>query len=157
MPRHDLAVIRGVTLSLREDVSLVEAGENGLEVAGPHARFRMKGLSPGLRAAWRQLAAGGASEEDLGDRVSATDGLVERALLRVQLQRCDTLGLLQYALVAGARPLAIFVPMRRGFHFSAEPVGLDARFRLSRFAYCRRLEQTLMIEIASVSGPDYSP
>ena len=106
----------------------------------------MKGLSPGLRAAWRQLAAGGASEEDLGDRVSATDGLVERALLRVQLQRCDTLGLLQYALVAGARPLAIFVPMRRGFHFSAEPVGLDARFRLSRFAYCRRLEQTLMIE-----------
>ena len=25
-------MIRGVTLSLREDVSLVEAGENGLEV-----------------------------------------------------------------------------------------------------------------------------
>ena len=146
LPGLDLAVIRGVTLSLREDASLVEAGENGLAITGPHARFRMNGLSPGLRAAWRQLAAGGASEEDLGDRVFATDGLVERALLRVQLQRCDTLGLLQYALVADARPLAIFVPMRRGFHFSAEPVGLDARFRLSRFAYCRRVGQTLMIE-----------
>lgn len=146
MPGLDLAVIRGVTLSLREDASLVEAGENALAITGPHARFRMNALTPGLHAAWRQLAAGGASEEDLGDRVFATDGLVERALLRVQLQRCDTLGLLQYALVADARPLAIFVPMRRGFHFSAESVGLDARFRLSRFAYCRRVGQTLMIE-----------
>ena len=36
--------------------------------------------------------------------------------------------------------------MRRGFHFSAESVGLDARFRLSRFAYCRRVGQTLIIE-----------
>ena len=146
LPGLDLAVIRGVTLSLREDASLVEVGENALAITGPHARFRMNALTPGLHAAWRRLASGGASEEELGDQVLATDGPVERALLRVQLRRCDTLGLLQYALVAGARPLAIFVPMRRGFHFSVELVSLDARFRLSRFAYCRRVEQVLMIE-----------
>ena len=126
-------MIRGVTLSLREDASLVEAGENALAITGPHARFRMNDLTPGLHAAWRQLAAGGASEEDLGDRVFATDGLVERALLRVQLQRCDTLGLLQYALVADARPLAIFVPMRRGFHFSADQIARLVAFIESLF------------------------
>jgi SagB-type dehydrogenase family enzyme len=139
-------VTRGVTLSLREDVSLVEAGENGLAVTGPHARFRMNALTPCLHAAWRRLASSGASEEDLCDQVFATDGLIERALFRVQLQRCDALGLLQYALVAGARALAIVIPMRRGFHFSVQPVSLDARFQLSRFAYWRRVEQTLMIE-----------
>ncbi len=124
-------MIKDVTLSLRENVSLVEAGGDGLAVIGTHTGFRMKGLSAGLRAAWQQLATGGASEETLADQVFATDGLVERAFLRVQLRHCDTLGLLQYALVAGARPLAILLPMGRGFYFSTEPsvsmLGFDCR------------------------------
>jgi hypothetical protein len=38
LPGLDLAVIRGVTLSLREDASLVEAGENALAITGCGSR-----------------------------------------------------------------------------------------------------------------------
>jgi hypothetical protein len=152
LPGLDLAVIRGVTLSLREDASLVEAGENALAITGstPGSDERS---TPGLHAAWRRLAS-----VEPRRRSSAIgfrdDGLAERALLRVQLQRCDTLGLYS---TRWSRALARW---RSSFPCVAVPFPAEPSASTLGFD-CRECVLPaggagLMID-RPVRGPDYSP
>ena len=139
-------MIKDVTLSLRENVPLVEAGGDGLAVIGTHTGFRMKGLSAGLRAAWQQLAKGGPRRKPSPIRYSrrmvssSAPFFVSNYNTVTRSGSCST---------RWSRALARWrssFPWVAVSTFSTEPVRLDARFRLSRFAYCRRVEQTLMIE-----------
>ena len=134
-----------VFLSLRNTVSLVETGPQTLALEHPAARLSLSHLSPGMRDAWRVLASTGATESALATSVGAADDAIAAALMNLQLRRCDELGFLQYS-VLGNRLRVTVVPMMAGFYFSSVAVEPTAPLRLSRFAYCRRLDDTLILE-----------
>jgi oxazoline/thiazoline dehydrogenase len=137
-------------LSFRSDVSLVETPESGrsagLTINWRRGSVTFKELWPGVRAALRTLLSGGGTEDDLGTLAVATDGVIAHALLHHYLQWCDELGLLCYTVASNSCPLATVVPMASGFLFSASTFGTGARFQLSRFAYCRRDGESLVLE-----------
>lgn len=135
-----------VILSLRDRVSLAARGPREVTLDSAAGRVTLTNLSPAMHAAWRRLAAEGATLRAIADAVRLDDGVIASALMRGHLKRCDALGLLQYAIETGARPLLTVVPMVSGVYFSAVEVGAATRLRLSRFAYCRRVDDTLVLE-----------
>jgi SagB-type dehydrogenase family enzyme len=135
----------GIVLSLRKTVSLVETGPQSLALEHGAGRIPLTHLSSGMREAWRALASTGATERAIADSVAASDDAVAAALLLAQLRRFDELGFLQYSIVADRLRMTI-VPMTAGCYFSSVALEPAALVRLSRFAYCRRLDDTLILE-----------
>jgi oxazoline/thiazoline dehydrogenase len=133
-------------LSFRREVSLIETSEEGVTLESPCGRISLTKPTPGLLAVLRLLSSGGATEDDLGDLVVEMDGSFALVPLRYRLRRWGDLGLLSYTVVSDGQPLATVVPMVPGFQLGPKSVGADARFRLSRFAYCRRVGDALVLE-----------
>lgn len=134
------------TLSFRHGVSLAEATHAQVTIGWPGGSVTLKDVSPAVLAALGTLSAGGATHDELCARALATDGPIASTLLHHQLRWCDQQGLLCYSITANGNPLAIVVPMAAGFVFSARAFAVDTRFQLSRFAYCRRDGESLVIE-----------
>ena len=137
---------QALVLALRDEVTLVEASDEQVELAAPWARLKLDSPTPGLRAAVEMLAAGAASEDALADRVLEVDGGGGLALLYYYLQRCLKASFLRYAVIAAGQPLVTVVPMVPGFALAAPPIEPDATFQLSRFAYLRREGSDLLLE-----------
>lgn len=135
-----------VILSLRDRIALVVSGPRELTIEAPAGGLVLRDLSPGMLRAWQRLAAGGATVDSLTAAVRVEDDVIAGTLLHGQLKRCDALGLLQYSVPAGSRTRVTIAPMVSGVYFSAVAVDAATRLRLSRFAYCRRLDDTLMLE-----------
>lgn len=132
-------------LQFRKEISLVEVSAREATLEFPWGKTTLRNMTPGLLAALRTLASGGATEDALSDVVLDLDGASALTRLYYHLQRFGNLCLLQYGLAAH-EPLVTVVPMTPGFQLRRERLGADARFRLSRFAYCRREADALAVE-----------
>jgi SagB-type dehydrogenase family enzyme len=137
---------QALVLSFRKEVSLVETSDNEATLVFPWGKMTLTQLTPGLVVALRTLSSGGATEDDLSDLVVEMDGNFVLAPLYYHLQRCSKLGLFRYTVVAQGRPLATVMPMTYSFPLDPKSVSADTRFRLSRFAYCRREGNALVLE-----------
>jgi oxazoline/thiazoline dehydrogenase len=133
-------------LAFRDEVSLVEASGDAVRLEFPWGKVTLSNCESGLRAALLSLAKGGATEDDISTLVLEADGAAGLAPLYYHLQEWGKLALLCYTLTIEGRPLATLVPMAHGFHFSVKNISADTRFRLSRFAYCRREGEALVLE-----------
>jgi hypothetical protein len=133
-------------LSFRKEVSLVETLEGRITLESPWGKAILSELTPGLLPVLRSLSSGGATEDDLCSLVLKTEGASALATFYYYLERWRKLGLLCYSLVVDGWPLATVVPMTRGFQFSRPNISVNARFCLSRFAYCRREADALVLE-----------
>jgi SagB-type dehydrogenase family enzyme len=78
--------------------------------------------------------------------VVAADGHASLPILYYHLQRCNAFGLLCYRLVASDQTIATVVPMTGGLNVTQSSIGARTLFRLSRFAYCRRHGDMLLVE-----------
>src|SRR5438067_1491000 len=125
-----------VMISFRKEVSLVEISDGKAALKFPAGKWTLDQITPGLRAAFRTLSSGGATEDDLSNIVLGLDNPSGLAQLHYYLEQCSKLRLLCYTVVTEGQPLAIVVPMTDGFQFDSHAVAADTRFRLSRFAYC---------------------
>ena len=121
----------GLTLALKPSVRLSEAG--GLEEPG-RKRLRLAAAGAAQQGFLRALAAGASTEEEL------CRGRLE---LRYLLAQLEQEGWISYSLARGGRVLATLEPLAREFRF--RPAG-DGSWRLSRFAWIRRLEAGAVLE-----------
>lgn len=138
---------RALVISFREEVSLIEASDREATLCSPAGEvMTLSQLTPGLFSAFRTLSSTGAAEDDLSDLVLEADGPFILPRLYYYLQRCSELCLLCYTVITEGLPLVTVVPMTRSFRLNYNSVGADARFRLSRFAYCRRHDNLLVLE-----------
>src|SRR5215203_3015353 len=135
-----------LVISFRSEVSLIESSEEQAVVESPRGKITLSELTPGLLSALRILSSGGATEDDISDLVMAKDGAATLGLLYYHLERCGNLGLLSYTLIADGQHLITVVPMRRSFRFNPTRVVGATRVGLSRFAYCRREGDALVLE-----------
>jgi oxazoline/thiazoline dehydrogenase len=138
--------VQGLVISFRKGVSLIEISDGEAALQFPGGRMTLDHITPGLLVAFRTLSSGGATENDLRDLVLELDNPNGLAQLYHDLERCSNLCLLSYAVVTQGQPLAIVIPMACGFQLDSNAVRADTRFRLSRFAYCRREGNALVLE-----------
>lgn len=135
-----------LVLSFRPDTWLLELSEDRSVIEGPLVRVPLDDPTPGLVAAFRVLSSGGATEDALSDLVLAEDGANGLAPLYFYLQRFAARQLLCYSLNAGGRAIVTLTPTAPGFEPEPKDVTAATRVRLSRFAYCRRDGDQLVVE-----------
>jgi oxazoline/thiazoline dehydrogenase len=133
-------------LSFRRDVRVVEEGPERAKVQAPLGTQSLSGLSPAMVAVLRALAGDGATEDQLTDLVMQDGDTADLARLYYQLERWRRWRLVRYSLVVEGPPLATLEPISPYFRFDPAPVAADARYVLSRFAFCRRVEGELVLE-----------
>src|SRR5215470_19351050 len=98
----------------------------------------------GLDEAFRMLSGGGATEDELADRVLATAGGSALPHLYLSLRRLGELGFLRYTVVDGGEHVLTVVPVTCSHRLQA--AAGDGRWRLSRFASLRRVDDSLVLE-----------
>jgi len=139
--------VRSGVLSFRRDLTLSDAGEDALCLDYPWGRTTLRGLAPELRAAFRLLAGPGATRDELADLVAQGDGDVETlARLYYTLERFAGQLLLCTSLLIDDVPVLRLEPIAPGAGAEPGPVAPDAPYRLSRFAFCRRLGDDWILE-----------
>lgn len=133
-------------LSFRRDLRVIEDGPERVTLQGPLGTQALSGLSPGMLDVMRTLAGDGATEDQLADLMLRHGDAADLARMYYQLERWKRWRLVRFSLVVEGPPLAILEAISPSFHFGPQPVAADARYVLSRFALCRRVEGELVLE-----------
>jgi len=133
-------------LSFRRDVSVVEEDPERAKLLAPLGTQSLSGLSPALLDAMRTLAGDGATEDQLADMMIRDGDTTDLARLYYELERWKGWRLIRYSLVMEGPPLATVEPISTYFRFDPKPVAADGRYVLSRFAFCRRDADELVLE-----------
>lgn len=132
-------------LSFKKDISVIEAGD-GVVMRSANSSFNFGQLSPGLVAAFNQLANGGATEDGLADIVQETEDATALPTFYYYLQQFIDMGIICHTVQADGFPLATLVPFSTARQLEFTNVELDQKYILSRFAYCRQDNGQAIVE-----------
>ena len=135
-----------VRMSFRPGVSLMEGPDDQVAVRSPAGVVVAQAVGPGLAPAVRTLATGSATENELCAIVADAAGVAALSRLYLSLERLAAQSLLSFTLETDGRSLLTVQPMTGAFRLGRGPVADDARFRLSRFAYCRTDGGAVLLE-----------
>ncbi len=140
-------------LSLKAGVSVAEEGSDRVTVHSPavplnHPQytFNLEGIAPGLLAAIRMLAGEGATEETLSETILQQEGISGLPKFYYYLQKFIDVGIICHTVLSEELPLARRVPLSPFGKFSLQTIERDSSYVLSRFAYCRRDGEHLVVE-----------
>lgn len=140
-------------LSFKKNISVVEESSDRIIVQSPRVRgnipqytLNIEQVSPGLLAAIKTLAADGATEEKLSDLVLQTDDVSELPKFYYYLQQFINLGTICHSILCEGFPLATRVPIYPSDRFQFREAAIDQNYALSRFAYCRKDQEQLVLE-----------
>jgi SagB-type dehydrogenase family enzyme len=132
------------TLSLKNSVSVLEEGDDLWLACRDGKGLRLSLPGPALRNLVSQLEAGGLTADELSDAAARRQADADPALLYYTLAMIEEKGFVCYTLAPGGHRLAMLEPMSAAFRL-AEPAH-DGKFRLSRFACLRRLDDAMLLE-----------
>ncbi|HBB33911.1 MAG TPA: dehydrogenase [Cyanobacteria bacterium UBA8803] len=142
-----------LVLAFKPPISVIEESGDRVVIQVPRVKgnipqytFPIEPVSPGLLTALRVLAAEGATEEELSDRVLQMDGFPQLPAFYYYLQQFINLGMLCHTLLSEGLPLATRVPIYPSQKFDWKEVAIDQKYRLSRFAYCHQYEGNFVLE-----------
>lgn len=122
-------------LSFSDGIALVEGADGSVALQRSTQPIVYRQATAGWRAALRQLAAGGASERELGALVLEADGHSALMQFYPRLQRLIQSGALRHTLLVEGRPFATLAPFVGGQRFQEGAPPEGQRYQLSRFAY----------------------
>jgi SagB-type dehydrogenase family enzyme len=134
-------------LSLPPDFRLVSLPAGGMAIERGRLHIPLGEAGPGLREVLERLASEGGTEEDLAERVRATDGTVQLLRFHQILFDLAERRLLCRTVQVSGRPLVTVVPFSRAAPPAAASRGeMPPVVVLSRFAYLRREGRALIAE-----------
>jgi hypothetical protein len=140
-------------LSFKKNISVIEQEGDRVIVQSPRIKgnipqytLNIEQISPGLLAAIKTLAGDGATEEELSDLVLQTDGVSELPKFYYYLQQFINLGMICHTVVSEGFSLATRVPIHPSDKFQFREAAIDQNYTLSRFAYCRKDQEQLVLE-----------
>lgn len=141
-------------LSFKKNISLIEeASDNRVVVQSPEVpmnipqyTLNIERILPGLLAAIKRLAGDGATEEELSDLVLQTDGISELPKFYYYLQQFINLGWICHTIFCEEFTLATRVPISPYEQFEIQDAAIDQKYVLSRFAYCHKDKEQLLLE-----------
>lgn len=144
-PRANIYDPSQLILSFHREVKIAEEAEE-VKVHLPAATQTLRGATPGMRAVLRSLVADGARQDELADLLLSLDGQVSLAGLYYRIEQWKAWKVLRYTLADRERRLLTIEPMSPKFQLKAGPIEPDAGYALSRFAFCRRLRNQIVLE-----------
>ena len=140
-------------LSFKKNISVIEQEGDRVIVQSPRIKgnipqytLNIEQISPGLLAAIKTLTGDGATEEELSDLVLQTDGVSELPKFYYYLQQFINLGMICHTVVSEGFSLATRVPIHPSDQFQFREAAIDQNYTLSRFAYCRKDQEQLVLE-----------
>ena len=140
-------------LSFKQGISVIEESRDRVIVQSPQVplnipeyTINIEEVSPGFLAAIKLLATEGATEEYLSELVLQTDGFLELPKLYSYLEKFINLGLICHTVLAEELPMATLVPLGKYDIFQIKEATVDKKYVLSRFAYCRKEQEKLVLE-----------
>ncbi|HEY9604970.1 MAG TPA: SagB family peptide dehydrogenase [Allocoleopsis sp.] len=153
-------------LSFKRDISVIEPEGDRITVQSPRIKgnipqytLNIEQASPGLLAAIKTIAADGDTEEHLSDLVLQSDGFSELSRFYYYLQQLIDFGFIRHTVICNKLPLATRVPIYPFKTFQLREAALDKKYALSRFAYCHKSQEQLVLESpfshAEVILPDW--
>lgn len=142
-------------LKFKKSVTL-ENSDNNIVLKTTYNTLNIQELSPGLIAVFQLLCGRGATEDELSDVVFKTDGFSQLPRFYHYLQNFTDLKIINYTVCAEESPLIEIEPITSDspFEFSAVVNNqlhvskrvLNQKYVLSRFCYCRKGENHLILE-----------
>jgi oxazoline/thiazoline dehydrogenase len=140
--------VQDYVLSFAKGVEVETPSADRIVVRMPvtYKELILGGLSPGLREAVDMLASTGATEDKLAGIVLEKDstGILPKLyyLLKIFIEH----RILCYSVACNGQRIATLAPASASFSFSPVPVGPEAEYILSRFAYIHRSRNEMVIE-----------
>ncbi len=137
---------RQFKVSLIPGLSLVEDAADEISLVSEYGRFPMKRVSAGVLNAFRALARGDRTEEELAKEVLDTDGIGGLTGFNHYYAQCVLRCFIRYGVYAEnvrLMSLMLTVPVRR---FELSDLAADKHYVLSRFAYSRKQNDGLILE-----------
>ncbi|HBB31681.1 MAG TPA: dehydrogenase [Cyanobacteria bacterium UBA8803] len=141
------------TLSFKKNISLIEEATDNIVLQSPlitlnspQITLHLKQLSPGLLSALKLLGTDGATEEHLCNLVLQTDGLPGLYKFYDYLQKFINLGLICHSVLLEGVTLLTRVPISPLDRFQLKNAAADKKYILSRFAYCRKDKDQMVVE-----------
>jgi SagB-type dehydrogenase family enzyme len=139
-------VPHGYSLQLLPNLEVRE-DKRGIAVGPDGASLRFKRPGSAFRILLDHLARGGMDRESIcGAAMDACGGggAADLAGLYLALHQLERKGFIRYTVALRGHAFATLEPA--GPAFRLEDVSIDGHFRLSRFAYLRRVDETMMVE-----------
>lgn len=140
-------------LSLRKNFDIVKDSHTRVLIESPGIKgnippqsLPINQPSPGLLAAVDKLKTEGATEEYLSDLVLQMDGVSQLPKLYYYLQKLSQMGALCHSLIFEGLLLATWVPLSINNKIHVQEAAVNKKYVLSRFAYCRKDNQNLILE-----------
>lgn len=133
-------------LSFKKGISLIDQSGEGVALQTPNATLSLEHFSPGLLAAIRILSTNGASEENLSQLVLQTDGFSTLPKFYYYLEKFISFGLICHTVHADGFPLATIIPISPTYKFQFSEVAREKKYILSRFAYCHKEKDQMILE-----------
>ncbi|MGW4408570.1 SagB family peptide dehydrogenase [Nonomuraea sp. NPDC004702] len=135
-----------LVVAFRPEVSVRHASPNQVTLSGGGGVITLRQVSRGVAAALGVMASAGATKHELTRLVRDGDGDFALPRFAYRLRQWSKLGLLRHSLVVDGSPVAVVMPKAAEFEPRAHMVGPHTRLRLSRFAYCRRDGDAVVVE-----------
>lgn len=133
-------------VTLRKELILHDQPEGSLCISSAFGKLTFKCLTPGLRAAFTTLKEGQATIDELSESVLTSDGSEALTRFYHHFDQLLTRGWLQHTVVANGVAIATIVAISPNYRFHWRHLDLDQPYQLSRFAYCRRGGENLVLE-----------
>lgn len=140
-------------LSFRKDITVTEESRDSLMIQSPRIKgnlpqytLNLEQVSPGLLSAINILSTAGGTEENLSDSVLQSDGFERLATFYYYLNQFIQLGWICHTVVGDGFPIATRVPIYPFKQFQVQPATVEQRYTLSRFAYCHKQDNQLILE-----------
>ncbi|HET9529134.1 MAG TPA: SagB family peptide dehydrogenase [Blastocatellia bacterium] len=137
---------RSFILCLPPASEVVKDSRSRFEVHTPAVKMPVGRLGPGMLAALKKLAAEGGSETELARLVMKAEGASALPRFYFYLLDFDNRRLLCRRVCSDRRPLATSVPVSSGYKFETGGIDPRRRYVISRFAFCRRAGEEIVIE-----------
>lgn len=146
-------MLQSFTLSFKKNISLIEDSKDHVVLQSPlitlnipQITLNLKRLSPGLLTAIKILGSDGATEEYLCNLVVQTDGELGLRKFYYYLEQFINLGIVCHTVLLNGVPLITRVPISPIKQFHLTNIAPDKQYVLSRFAYCHRDTDEIVLE-----------
>lgn len=133
-------------VALRKELILQDRPDASLCIISAFGQLTFKCLTPGLRAAFTTLKEGKATVDELSESVLTADGGEALTRFYHHFDQLLKRGWLQHTVVASGVAIATIVSISPSYRFHWRDLDLDRPYQLSRFAYCRREDEHLVLE-----------
>jgi oxazoline/thiazoline dehydrogenase len=135
-----------LVLSFRKDVALSAKDSTQVVLHLPFGDLTLEQPGAGVLAAFRTLSCDGAAESDLTEMVTRLGGQAESTDFQTYLQKFNSLGLIRYTLRHEDLLLATLTPVSPCWQFNPEAIASGQTYVLSRFAYCHKSGEQMVLE-----------